>query len=83
MHEVISEVEPSSSSKIYGAFIVLSLILAAASIGFAVGVFLPLATMYLGVLLAVAFASMGGMILAYHRLFHPHRIVLEYDDDLW
>ena len=83
MHEVISRVGPSDSPRLFGGFIVLSLVLAVASIGFAVGIFLEFATTVLGVLLALAFASLGGMVLTYHRLFHPHRIVLEYDDDLW
>lgn len=83
MHEVLSRVEPSDSPRLFGAFIVLSLVLAAASIGFAIGIFLEVTTMVLGVLLALAFASLGGMVLTYHRLFHAHRIVMEYDEDLW
>ena len=66
-----------------GLFIVLSLVLMSASIGFGVGVFIDLSTTILGVLLAVSFASIAGMAMLYHRLFHEHRIVLEYDEDLW
>ncbi len=83
MHEVISRVEPSDSSALMAGFILLSLLLTVSSIGFAIGIFLELTTTVLGVLLALAFGSLGGMVLAYHRLFQEHRIVLEYDEDLW
>ncbi|MEF8771195.1 hypothetical protein [Halodesulfurarchaeum sp.] len=83
MHEVISRVEPSDSSILLGGFIVLSLLLTVSSIGFAIGIFLEMETMVLGVLLALSFASLGGMVLAVHRLFYPHRIVLEHDEELW
>jgi hypothetical protein len=83
MHEVISRVEPSDSPLLLGVFILLSLLLTVSSIGFAIGIFLEVATMVLGVLLALSFASLGGMVLAVHRLFQPHRIVLEHDEELW
>lgn len=83
MHEVISRVEPSDSPVLLGGFILLSLLLTVSSIGFAVGIFLELSTMVLGVLLALSFASLAGMILSVHRMFQPHRIVLEYDEELW
>lgn len=83
MHEVLSRRAASDSQRLLGGFILLSLLLAGVSIGFAVGIFLELSAAILGVLLATAFASMGGMVLAYHRLFHDHRIVLEHGEDLW
>ena len=83
MHDVISRVEPSDSPLLMAVFISLSLVLAVSAIGFGAGVFLGLSTTLLGVALALAFASLGGMVLCYHRLFHPHRIVVEYDEELW
>lgn len=83
MHEIISRVEPANSPRLLGGFILLSIGLTVASIGFAAGIFLEFTTTALGVLLAIAFASIGGMILTAHRLFQEHRIVLEYDEDLW
>lgn len=83
MHEIISRVEPADSPGLFAGFILLSIGLTAASIGFAAGIFLNFTTTVLGVLLAVAFASIGGMILTAHRLFQEHRIVLETDEDLW
>lgn len=83
MHEVISRVGPSDSPVLLGAFILLSLVLTVSSLGFAIGIFLELTTMVLGVLLALSFASLGGMVLSAHRMFHDHRIVLEYDEELW
>lgn len=83
MHEIISRVEPSDSSLLMAGFILLSLVLFVSAIGFAAGVFLGVSTTVLGVTLALTFASLGGMVLSYHRLFQPHRIVLEYDEELW
>ncbi|MDZ7850826.1 MAG: hypothetical protein U5K70_08570 [Halodesulfurarchaeum sp.] len=83
MHEIISRVEPADSPRLLAVFILLSIVLSVASIGFAAGIFLEFTTTVLGVLLALAFASMGGMVLSYHRLFQEHRIVLESDEDLW
>ncbi|MFB6069974.1 MAG: hypothetical protein ABEJ76_03045 [Halanaeroarchaeum sp.] len=83
MREVISRTPTSDSSLLMGGFITLSLVLLSAAIGFAVGVFVDLSTTVLGVLLAVSFASIAGMTVTYHRMFHDHRIVLEYDEDLW
>lgn len=83
MREVISRQPPADSSTLMGAFITVSLVLIAASIGFAAGVFLDVSTPVLGTTLAVAFASLAGMVLLYHRLFQDHRIVIEYDEDLW
>lgn len=83
MSEVISRVKHTESPRVFGGFILLSLLLAGSSIGFAVGIFLEVTTTILGVLLAVAFVAMGGMVLAYHRLFHDHRIVIESGEDLW
>lgn len=83
MHEVISRVEPSDSQALMAGFILLSLLLMVSAIGFAAGIFLDVTTSVLGVLLALSFGSIGGMILTYHRLFQEHRIVLESDEDLW
>lgn len=83
MREIISRVPPSDSSTVTGAFIALSLVLVGASTGFAAGIFLEVSTPVLGTTLAIAFASLAGMTLLYHRLFHEHRIIVEYDEDLW
>lgn len=83
MHEIISRVGPADSPGLLAGFILLSITLTVGSIGFAAGIFLEFTTTILGILLAVSFASIGGMILTYHRLFQEHRIVLEYDEDLW
>ena len=83
MREVISRTPPTDSSTVLGAFITLSLVLIGASAGFATGIFLEVSTPVLGTTLAIAFASLAGMVLLYHRLFHDHRIVIEYDEDLW
>lgn len=83
MHEVISRVEPADSPGLLGAFIVFSLLLTVSALGFAAGVFLGASTTVLGVALALSFASLGGMVLTYHRLFQAHRVVLEYDEELW
>ncbi|MFB6124450.1 MAG: hypothetical protein ABEJ59_00640 [Halanaeroarchaeum sp.] len=83
MREVISRAPPSDSTRLMGAFILLSLTLLSAAVGFGVGVFVDFPTSVLGVLLAAAFAAIAGMAMTYHRMFHEHRIVLEYDEDLW
>jgi hypothetical protein len=83
MAEVLSRVAAADSDGLVAGFVLLSLVLAAASIGFAVGVFLEVGAAVLGSLLAAAFASMGGMVLAYHRLTHDHRIVHEHGEELW
>ena len=83
MREVISRVPPSDSELVVGAFIALSLTLMIGAITFAAGIFANFSTPALGVALAVMFASIGGMALTYHRMFHDHRIILEYDEDLW
>lgn len=83
MREVISSVPPTDSSYVMGGFISLSLVLAMAGLGFGGGVLLGTSTTILGVLLAIAFASIAGMAVLYHRLFHEHRIVIEYNEDLW
>ena len=83
MREVISSVPPSDSPALLTGFITLSLVLASASITFGVGVFLDFSTTILGVLLATSFAAISGMTLLYHRMSHEHRIVIEYDEDLW
>lgn len=83
MREVISRVPPSDSSMLVGAFITTSLVLMAAAVGFGAGIFIGVSTPVLGSLLAVSFASLAVMAVLYHRLFHEHRIVLEYDEDLW
>ncbi|MFW5918780.1 MAG: hypothetical protein ACOCSF_01110 [Halanaeroarchaeum sp.] len=66
-----------------GGFITASLALMTTGIGFGAGVVLGFSTQVIGSLLAVAFASLAVMALTYHRLFHEHRIVIEYDEDLW
>ncbi|MGM0397619.1 MAG: hypothetical protein ACQEQY_01365 [Halobacteriota archaeon] len=83
MREVISRVPSSDSTMLEGAFIAVSLLLTAAAIGFGAGIFLDASTQVLGTLLAVSFASIAVMAVLYHRLFHDHRIVIEYDEDLW
>lgn len=83
MREVISRVPPSDSSILMGGFITASLVLMGAAIGFGVGIFLDFSTQVIGSLLAISFASLAVMVLTYHRLFHDHRIVIEYDEDLW
>lgn len=83
MREVLSRVPPSDSTLLEGAFITVSLVLAGAAIGFGAGIFLEFGTAILGTLLAVSFASIALMALLYHRLFHEHRILIEYDEDLW
>ncbi|MFB6081747.1 MAG: hypothetical protein ABEJ67_02890 [Halanaeroarchaeum sp.] len=83
MRDVISRAPATDDSRLMGAFIVLSLVLTSAAIGFGVGVFIDLSTAVLGVLLALSFISIAGMTLTYHRLFHDHRIFIEYDEDLW
>ena len=83
MHEVLSRVEPTDSPLLQGVFILLSLLLTVSAVGFAAGIFLEASTTVLGVALAISFGSLAGMVLTYHRLFHPHRIVLESDEELW
>ncbi|MFB6093397.1 MAG: hypothetical protein ABEJ77_00450 [Halanaeroarchaeum sp.] len=83
MREVISRAEPSDSPWTMTAFIAASLVLAGAGVGFATGIFAGFSTPILGLALVLAFASIATMALTYHRLFHEHRIVLEYDEDLW
>jgi len=83
MREVLSRAPPSDSSVLMGAFITISLVLMGAGLGFGAGILLGASTAVIGSLLAVSFASLGAMALLYHRLFHDHRIVLEYDEDLW
>lgn len=83
MREVISRVPPSDSAMLMGGFITASLVLMTAGIGFGTGVLLGFSTPVIGSLLAISFASLAVMVLTYHRLFHAHRIVIEYDEDLW
>lgn len=83
MHEIISEVAPSTSGKHVFAFIALSIGLMGAGLVFAVGVFTGMAQTYLGIVLAAGFLMLAGMLLLYDRMSTPHRIVLEYDEDLW
>jgi predicted outer membrane lipoprotein len=83
MTEVLSRVPAADSDGLVAGFVLLSLVLAGASIGFAIAIFLELGALILGVLLAAAFAALGGMVLAYHRLSHDHRIVREHGEELW
>ena len=83
MREVISSVPPTNSPTLQGAFILTSLVLTGAALGFAAGVLLGLSTAVLGTLLATAFLSIALMAILYHRLFHEHRMMLEYDEELW
>ncbi|MFW6003723.1 MAG: hypothetical protein ACOCPT_04820 [Halanaeroarchaeum sp.] len=83
MREVISRAAASDSTPLEGAFIAVSLLLTGAAIGFGAGIFLEVSTPVLGTLLALSFAAVAVMAVLYHRLFYDHRIVIEYDEDLW
>lgn len=83
MREVISRAAASDSTTLEGAFIAVSLLLTGAAIGFGAGIFLEVSTPVLGTLLALSFAAVAVMAVLYHRLFYDHRIVIEYDEDLW
>lgn len=83
MHEIISEAAPSTSGKHVFAFIALSIGLLLDGVVFAVGVFTGMDQTYLGIILAAGFLMLAGMVLLYDRMTTAHRIVLEYDEDLW
>jgi hypothetical protein len=83
MHEIISEAPPSTSGKHVFAFIALSIGVILVGVVFAFGVFTGMNQTYLGVVLAAGFAILAGMLVLYDRMSTAHRIVLEYDEDLW
>ena len=83
MIEVISETKPSTSGLGVAAFVALSLGLTVVGLGFAYGVIAGVSQTLLGVVLSAGFAILAAMLVLYSRLSTPHRIVLEYDEDLW
>lgn len=89
MHEIISEAESSTSGRHVFVFIAASLGLVLAAVVFVYGVFAGFVSdpatnqMYLGVVLSGAFALLAVILYLYFRMLAPHRIVLEYDEELW
>ncbi|MFB6113349.1 MAG: hypothetical protein ABEJ58_04510 [Halodesulfurarchaeum sp.] len=83
MHEVVSEAEATHSSTVAIAFIALSLALFLVGVAFAAGVFLGASQTVLGLVLTAGFAMVPVVLVLYHRLTRPHRVLLEYDEDLW
>jgi hypothetical protein len=89
MNDIISQAEASTSGRHVFVFVAASLGLLAVGLAFAYGVFAGFVSdpatnqTYLGVILAVGFALLGVMLYLYFRMAVPHRIVLEYDEDLW
>ncbi|HYW69185.1 MAG TPA: hypothetical protein VE960_06225 [bacterium] len=83
MREIISETPPRESRLLTGAFVVLALALIWVAFAFTLEVFGAANPVVLGVNLASGFAILGLMTIAYYRLFVPHRMVLEQDEDLW
>ncbi|MFB6153315.1 MAG: hypothetical protein ABEJ27_03590 [Halodesulfurarchaeum sp.] len=83
MHEEVSAAGPSTSGRQVAAFITFSIGLFLVGLAFAGGVVIGLSQTLLGVLLAIGFALLGGMTLLYYRMTASHRILLEYDEELW
>ncbi|MFB6253841.1 MAG: hypothetical protein ABEI06_04465 [Halobacteriaceae archaeon] len=84
MREIISESSPTPSSKILiGIFVVLNLLLLWVAVAFIIEVFGAADPTILGMNLAAGFALIGLLVIIYYRLFVPHKIVYERDEDLW
>lgn len=89
MHEIVSEAEASTSGKHVFVFIAASLSLFVLALAFAYGVLFGFVSepatnqTYLGVVLGLGFAMLAVIVYLYFRMTAPHRIVLEYDEDLW
>lgn len=84
MRETLSEAAPAASSRLLTiVFVALGLALIWVSIAFTVEVFGAADSTVLGTNLAFGFAIIGLMAIVYYRLFVPHRIMLEHDEDLW
>lgn len=84
MREIVSAAPPSPTSRrLTGLFVLLALGLIWVSLAFVIEVFGVGSTPVLGVNLAAGFALIALLAVVYYRLFVPHRIVLEADEDLW
>jgi hypothetical protein len=84
MRDSLSTAPPTPESRrLTALFVVLALGLVWVSLAFVLEVFGLGNTVVLGLNLAVGFALIALMAMVYYRLFVPHRIVLEADEDLW
>ncbi|MFB6268031.1 MAG: hypothetical protein ABEI31_10255 [Halodesulfurarchaeum sp.] len=83
MNEEVSTAAPSTSGRLVAAFITFSVALFVVGVAFAGGVVMGLSQTVLGVVLAIGFALLAGMLLLYYRMTAPHRILVEYDEELW
>ena len=89
MHEIVSEAKASTSGKHVFVFIAASLGLFVLALAFAYGVLFGFVSepatnqTYLGVILGLGFGTLAVIVYLYFRMTVPHRIVLEYDEDLW
>lgn len=89
MNEIISEATASTSGKHVFVFVAASLGLFVVGLAFAYGVLVGFVSdpatnqTYLGVVLGSGFALLAVIVYLYFRMTAPHRIVLEYDEDLW
>ncbi|MFB6165330.1 MAG: hypothetical protein ABEJ31_09250 [Haloarculaceae archaeon] len=84
MREIVDVSAPTDRRRLATVvYVVLSLALVFVAIQFTREVFGAGDPTVLGLDLAMGFALIGLMALAYYRLFLEHRLVLERDEDLW
>ena len=83
MYEVLSNAVPNSSRRWVGLYVLSSLGLVVLGMAFAHGVFTGMSQTVLGLILSAGFALLALALLGYVRVWYPHRVMLETDEELW